>query len=67
MKHFEISVLRHIRFAELGKTINPTTTFNRMNLEFDSQVRDILKILWNRGEIAPLFPNILLPVGRSLC
>ena len=32
MKHFEISVLQHIRFAELGKTINPTTTFNRMSL-----------------------------------
>ena len=32
MKHFEISVLRHIRSAELRKTINPTTTFNRMNL-----------------------------------
>ena len=31
MKHFEISVLRHTRFAELRKTINPTTTFNRMN------------------------------------
>ena len=27
MKHFEISVLRHIRFEELRKTINPTTTF----------------------------------------
>ena len=32
MKHFEISVLRHIRFVELRKTINRTTTFNRMNL-----------------------------------
>ena len=36
MKYFEISVeisvLRHIRFAELRKTINRTTTFNRMNL-----------------------------------
>ena len=32
MKHFEISVLRHIRFAELRKTINRTTTFNRMNM-----------------------------------
>ena len=53
MKHFEISVIRHIRFAELRKTINPTTTFNRRNFEFDSQVRDILKILWKREEIAP--------------
>ena len=32
MKHFEISVLRHIRFAELRKTINLTTTFNRMSM-----------------------------------
>ena len=31
-KHFEISVLRHIRFVELRKTINQTTTFNRMNM-----------------------------------
>ena len=40
LKHFEISVLRHIRFAELRKTINPTTTFNSMNLKIDSQVRE---------------------------
>ena len=53
MKHFEISVLRHIRFAERRKTINRTTTFNRINLLCDSQVRDILKILWKRGVIAP--------------
>ena len=26
MKHFEIPVLRHIRFAELRKTVNRTTT-----------------------------------------
>ena len=32
MKHFEIFLLRHIRFAELGKTINRRTTFNRMNM-----------------------------------
>ena len=32
IKHFEISVLRHIRFAEMRKTINRTTTFNRMNM-----------------------------------
>ena len=30
MKHFEISVLRHTRFAELRKAIN-RTTFNIMN------------------------------------
>ena len=32
MKHFEISVLRHIRFAELRKIINQTNTLNRMNM-----------------------------------
>ena len=32
MKHFEISVLRHIRFVELTKTIIRTTIFNRMNM-----------------------------------
>ena len=32
MKHFEISVLRHIRFAELRKTINRTNALNRMNM-----------------------------------
>ena len=30
--HFEISVPRHIRFAELKKTLNRTTTFNKMNM-----------------------------------
>ena len=29
MEYFEISVPRHIRFAELRKTINRTTTFNK--------------------------------------
>ena len=72
MKYFEISVRRHIRFAELRKTNNPTTTFNRMNLSFDSQVRDILKILWKRGEIAPkeqflLFSTIFCCLLVDLC
>ena len=72
MKHFERSVLWHIRFAELRKTINPTTTFNRMNLSFDSQVRDIWKILWKRGEIAPkeqflLFSTIFCCLLADLC
>ena len=72
LKHFEISVLRHIRFAELRKIINPTTTFNRMNLKFDSQVRDLLKILRERGEIAPkeqflLFSTIFCCLLVDLC
>ena len=32
LKHFEMSVLRHFRFAELRKTVNRTITFNRMNM-----------------------------------
>ena len=32
MKHFKISILRHIRFAEMRKTINRTTTFNIMTM-----------------------------------
>ena len=32
LKHFEISVPRHIRFAELRKTINRTTTFNKRSM-----------------------------------
>ena len=71
MKHFEVSVLRHIRFAELTKAINRTTTFNRMNMQFDSK-RYILKILWKRGEIAPkeqflLFPTIFCCLLVDLC
>ena len=29
LEYFEISIPRHIRFAELRKTINGTTTFNK--------------------------------------
>ena len=32
LKHFEISVPLQIRFAELRKTLNRTTTFNKMNM-----------------------------------
>ena len=67
MKHFDISVLRHIRFAERRKTINRTNTLNRMNMNLAPKLRDILKILWKRGAISPLFRNILLPSGSSLC
>ena len=50
LKYFEISVPRHIRFAELRKKIIRTTTFDKYMC---NEVRDILKILWKRGEIAP--------------
>ena len=57
LEHFEISVLRNIRVAEVRKTINRTTTFNKWICNLTPEVRGILKILWNRGELL-LFPII---------
>ena len=48
LKYFEISVLRHIRFADLR-----TTAFNKCIFYWTLEVRDMLKILWKKGEIAP--------------
>ena len=42
-KYFEISTGRHIRFAELNERL----------CNLIPEIRDILKILWKRGEIAP--------------
>ena len=53
MKYFEISVPRHIRFAELRKKINLATSFHKYICNLTPEVRDILKILWKRREIAP--------------
>ena len=53
MKYFEISVLRHIRFAELKKKSIRTTTFNKYICNWIFGFRDILKILLERGEITP--------------
>ena len=53
LKYFEISVLRHIRFAGLGENLIRLTTFNKYMCNWTLEVRDILKILWKRGEIAP--------------
>ena len=58
IKYFEISVPRHIRFAELRKKIIRTTTFNKYICNWTLEVRDIWKILWKRGEISPLFQII---------
>ena len=49
-----------------------TTTFNKYMCNWTLEVRDILKILWKRGEIAPweqflLFSTIFLPVVRFSC
>ena len=71
LKYFEISVLRHIRFAELRKKLIRLTTFNKYMCNWTLEVRDKLKILWKRGEIAgaisPLFHNIFLHVVRFTC
>ena len=80
---FEISVSRHIRFAELRIKINRTTTFHKCICNLTPEVRDVLKILWKRGEIVAKyygkekklllwsnfssFPYYLLPVVRFPC
>ena len=53
LKCFEISVLRHIRFAILGEKLIRLTPFNKYMCNWTLEVRDLLKILWKRGEIAP--------------
>ena len=58
LKYFEISVARHIRVAELRKKIIRLTTFYKYICNWTLEVRDILKIVWKRGEISPLFHNI---------
>ena len=49
-----------------GKLIR-TATFNKYIICWTLEVRDILKILWKRGAISPLFHNIFLPVVRFSC
>ena len=41
LKHFEISVLRHIRVERVRKTINWTTTFNKWICNLTHEVRNI--------------------------
>ena len=72
IKYFEISVPRHIRFADSRKNIIRTTTFNKYICNWTLGDRDILKILWKvekllLGAISPLFHNIFLPVVRFSC
>ena len=53
---FEISVPRHVSFAKLKKKkkkIKRTITFQKLICNLTLKIRDILKILWKRGEIAP--------------
>ena len=52
LKHFEISVLRHIRFAELRK-YQSNNQISQMNMSFDYfSEKYMLKILWKMIEIA---------------
>ena len=51
-------ILRDIRtstyqICRIEKNIIGTTTFNKFICNWTLQIRDILKILWKRGEIAP--------------
>ena len=41
LKHFEISVPRHIRVERVRKTINWTTTFNKSICNLTPEVRNI--------------------------
>ena len=52
-------ILRDIRTStykncRIEEKINRTTTFNKCICNWTLEIRDILKILWKRGEIAPL-------------
>ena len=40
--------------CRIEEKINRTTTFNKCICNWTLGIRDILKILWKRGEIAPL-------------
>ena len=56
-------ILRDIRTStyqiwRIEEKIIQTTTFNKYMCNWSLEVRDILKILWKRGEISPLFHNI---------
>ena len=65
-------ILRDIRTStyqncRIEEKLNRTTTFNKCICNWTLEIRDILKILWKKGEIAPfspLFHNILLSIVR---
>ena len=56
-------ILRDIRastyqICRIEETIIRTTTFNKYICNWTLEARDILKILWKKGEISPLFHNL---------
>ena len=55
------------QICRIEEKIIRTASFNKYICNWTPEVRDILKILWKRGEIAPLFHNIFLPVVRYSC
>ena len=60
------------QICRIEAKINRTTTFHKWIRNLTPEVRDILKIMWKRGEIgagafSSLFHNILLPVVRFSC
>ena len=57
------------QICKIEEKIIRTTTFNKYICNWTLGVRDILKILWKRGEIAPFsyFPQYFLPVVRFSC
>ena len=64
-------ILRDIRtstyqICRIEEKIIRITKFNKYICNWTLEVRDILKILWKRGEIAP-FPQYFLPVLRFSC
>ena len=72
LKYFEISVFRHIRFAELGEKLIRLTTFNKYMCNWTLEVRYIENIVEKRrncslGAISPHFHNLFLPVVKFLC
>ena len=73
LKHFEISVLRHIRFAELRKIPMEQTNFTNKHVIWLFQLEIYVENIVEQGRncswgaISPLIYNILLPDARFLC
>ena len=73
LEYFEISVPRQIRLAELRKTVNRTTTFNKWICNSTPEVKRYFENIVEKrrncslGAISPLFHNILIPVVRFPC
>ena len=58
LKHFEISVPRDIRVAEVRKTVNQTTTFNKLMCNLTPEVRNTR--IYKRNVFSTIFCYLLL-------